>query len=161
MKKTILFLFFILLFVGITTKNNFGQDVKEQSDKKKFLTAVQFLEENPLDETAQETRKWALRYSQDIDNPFCEKLSFIFFAQEVRGEIMSQYLMKSAAFHLEQNGEKYDINDAQLAALTSALNVYEKILENDASAKYKKFDDLVILKNKNQLIKTVKSAKCK
>ena len=138
-----------------------AQTTRNSNDEEKFLDTVQFLEENPLDETAREIRKWALRYSQDIDNPFCEKLSSIFFAMEVRGEVMSQYLMKAAVFHLEQDGKKYDSNDAQLAALTSALIVYEKILEKEKSAKYKKFDELVKLKNKNQLMGAVKSAKCK
>lgn len=138
-----------------------SQNIEKQEEEARFIKAAQSLEDDPLGETAKETRKWALMYSQNVDYPFCDKLSTIFFAAEVRGEVMSQYLIKAGSYHLEQNGKKYNINNGQFAALASALTVYEKIIEKDSTAKYKQFDELIKFRNNNQLMKFVEYAKCK
>lgn len=160
MKKpqfTILAIFFIFFAIN----SNFAQDFENQEEKENFLNAVQTLEENPLDEKAKELRKWAMSYSERIDGPFCFKIASLFYAAEVRGEVIGQYIIKVEAFHLENNRKKYDKDLAQVAALKSALNVYQKVKQADSSATYSKFERLLKIKNEGRLDKFVKSAKCK
>lgn len=159
--KNLLFLLIFISVPGIANQPGFSQVSETPDEKKKFIETVQFLEENPLDKTAKEKRKWALPYAQNVDYPFCGKLSTLFLADEVRGEVLAQYLMKLAAFELENQGKDYDINKAQLAGLESALRVYEKIVEKEPSSKYERFDKLIKLKSKNQLMRVVEAAKCR
>ncbi|MCD9188529.1 MAG: hypothetical protein LUM44_19075 [Pyrinomonadaceae bacterium] len=154
-------LLFLLLLLSVTALFGNAQTNENRDEKQLFIEAVRFLEENPLGEKSVETRKWALKYSQGVDAPTCDQLLFLFFPKEVRGEVMSQYMMKVAAFELEQTGKKYNVNDAHVAGLESALKVYEKIIEKEPGAKYKKLDSLVQLKNKNQLGNFVKNSNCK
>lgn len=154
-------LLFLLILLTLTAQFNKAQTNENVDEKARFIEAVQFLEENPLGEKSIETRKWALKYSQDVDAPTCEKILFLFFPSEVRGEVMSQYMMKVAAFELAQSGKKYNVNDAHLAGLESALKVYEKIIAKESNAKYKTLDSLVQLRNKNQLGNFVKNSNCK
>ena len=154
-------LLFLLILFSITAQFSNAQTNENRSEKDVFIEAVQFLEENPLAEKSKETRKWALKYSQDIDYPTCDKILFLFSALEIKGEVMAQFMMKLASFELEKSGKKYNINDAQIAGLESALKVYEKLIEMDKSAKFTKLDSLVDLKNKNQLGAFVKNSNCK
>lgn len=157
MKKLLL----LIILAAITAQFVSGQSLQSQNEKDKFIAAVQSLEDAPVGETAKETRKWALEYSQEVKYPFCDEISFLFFAPEIRGEVMSQYLMKLAAFELENPGGKSEANAAQAAGLESALKVYEKIVKAVPKAKNRKLDSLVELRNKNQLMNFVKSANCK
>lgn len=157
MKKLLL----LIILAAITAQFVSGQSLQNQNEKDKFIAAVQSLEDAPVGETAKETRKWALEYSQEVKYPFCDEISFLFFAPEIRGEVMSQYLMKLAAFELENPGGKSEANAAQAAGLESALKVYEKIVKAVPKAKNRKLESLVELRNKNQLMNFVKSANCK
>lgn len=157
MKKLLL----LIILAAITAQFVSGQSLQSQNEKDKFIAAVQSLEDAPVGETAKETRKWALEYSQEVKYPFCDEISFLFFAPEIRGEVMSQYLMKLAAFELENPGGKSEANAAQAAGLESALKVYEKIVKAVPKAKNRKLDSLAELRNKNQLMNFVKSANCK
>ncbi|HEY0051742.1 MAG TPA: hypothetical protein VGB68_20760 [Pyrinomonadaceae bacterium] len=157
MKKLLL----LIILAAVTAQFVGGQSLENQNEKDKFIAAVQSLEDAPAGETAKETREWALEYSQQVKYPFCDEISFLFFAPEIRGEVMSQYLMKLAAFELENPGRKSEANAAQAAGLESALKVYEKIVKAVPKAKNRKLDSLVELRNKNQLMNFVKSANCK
>ncbi len=142
-----------------TNKNQTNTQVP--SDKEKFISTVQSLEENPFAETAKQNRSWALKYSEDIKYPTCDPILKLFLAKEVRGEVLTQFLIKLAAYELENSGKKYNTVDSHTVALASATNVYEKILKNNPSAKYGYFDALVDIKNKNQLAESLKDANCK
>lgn len=178
MKKILTLLFLIIIIFQISscqtneTQNNKSStnesqvaenknNNKVQGDNEKFIETVQFLEENPLDEKAKEKGRWALKYSENIKTPNCDTITKLFLTMEVRGEVITQFIIKKASFELENSEKKYDINDAQVAALESAAKVYEKIIKAEPSAKSERFDNLLDLKNKNQLADFVKDAKCK
>lgn len=148
---------FILLILSLITVKNISA---QENNKEKFLKAVVFLEENPLEEKAKETRKWAMPYSQEIDYPFCEKIAFLFMRTDVPGEVLSQYLIKLAAYDLENSEKNYDVNSAQKAGIESAIRVYEKILAKNPKSKSKTLDKFLLLRNRNVLDNFIKTAKC-
>ncbi|HMS39007.1 MAG TPA: hypothetical protein PKE69_02190 [Pyrinomonadaceae bacterium] len=149
---------------NLTNENQINKNqnnTQVPSDKERFISTVQSLEENPFAETAKQNRSWALKYSEDIKYPTCETIFKLFLAKDVRGEVLTQFLIKLAAYELENSGKKYNTIDSHTVALASATNVYEKILKNDPSAKYGYFDALVDIRNKNQLSESLKDANCK
>ena len=147
-----------MLFFAVAVQNGFGQESK--ADQQKFIETVNFLEQQPLDKDAKERRSWAMRYSDKVDTKMCEKILGLFMIPETGGEMMSQYLLKLAAFKLENPGKKADENAAQTAALESALKVYEITLKLGAQVKIKKFEQFIIIRNNGKLADAVKAAKC-
>ena len=156
MKKLTIFL--ALLIIALTAQDGFGQDSK--TNKEKFIEAVKFLEQQPLHKDAKELRSWAMKYAYDVDTKMCEKILGLFMIPEVGGEMMSQYLIAAAAFKLTNPDQAKDENTAQVAALESALKVYEITSAAGSQVKLKKFEQLKTIRNNGKLADAVKAAKC-
>lgn len=154
---------FILLLIALSTTISFGQKTKKQSNKEKFVQTVNFLEANPLDQKARDLRSWALKWSyntKEVTTVVCDNIFGIFLAKEVRGELLSQYLIKMTAYKLEDQKNRNDENAVQLAAMESVLKVYEKIIKDDPNSKVNVLDRILIVKDAGKLQDFIKNLEC-
>jgi hypothetical protein len=164
--RFILSLFFLLLLGTIA----FAQDEPKHApstaeERKRFLSLTRKLEQNPLDKSLYEEKKWAKKWLEDIPDinvnicaPILFGMDFIREQNKYTPQLSYQATFGSAAYIIEHPDKKGDTEAQFVAGVESALKSYSAIVKSDPQAKSKALDELLDKQKQGKLADFVHEA---
>ena len=165
MRKAVLlpFMLLSLSFVSLSA----AQDEPKRApstpqERQRFLTLTRKLEQNPLDKSLYDDKKWAkdwLRDIPDINVNICAPLMFgLQFIQEQNAytpQLSYQATFGSAAYIIEHPDKAGDTAAQFVAGVESALKAYSAIVKSDPQARSKALDNLLEKQKQGKLAEFV------
>ena len=138
MRKRLPFLIAALLLSSLAI----GQDQPKRGpstaeERTRFLTLTHKLEQNPLDKSLYDDKKWALQWIEDIPDitvtPCPTVFGPDFLASRYRygSNLLYQVVFGNAVFLIEHPDKKNDATAQYTAGVESALKAYKGILRAD------------------------------
>jgi len=164
--RFILSLFFLLLLGTIA----FAQDEPKHApstaeERKRFLSLTRKLEQNPLDKSLYEEKKWAKKWLEDIPDinvnicaPILFGMDFIREQNKYTPQLSYQATFGSAAYIIEHPDKAGDLDAQFIAGVESALKSYGSIVKSEPEAKSKALDSLLEKQKAGKLADFVRSA---
>lgn len=130
-------------------------------ERAKAVRLAHQLENAPLGETAQEDRKWLLRWIDevpDITVNICPTLlqPLLETNRNFAHEIWLQVMFSSAAFLIEHPDKTADDGAVYLAGVQGALKVYQNIQKVRPQAHWSFLDELIQKRDKGELERYVR-----
>lgn len=138
---------FFLLFVSLAPLGSLpGQNAPQNEPKRgpstaeerhRFVALTHKLEENPLDKSLYDDKKWALQWIEDIPDitvtpcPTVFGLDFLTSRYRYGSNLMYQVLFGNVVFLIEHPDRKNDTVAQYTAGVESALKAYKGILRAD------------------------------
>ena len=164
--------FCLLTAVALAIANTSAQDSRGPStveERKQAVQIARLLESDPFHEKAKDARRWFtiwLIQVPDISVSLCsDYLSPLYKSDKnYSSEITNQMMFSSVAFMIEHPDQDKDLVAINLAGLEGSLKTYEAILKAKPKAKSAFLDDLILKRDKGELIEYVRQigqTKCK
>ena len=148
----------------------FAQDEPKRApstaeERQRFLSLTRKLEQNPLDKSLYEEKKWAKKWLEDIPDinvnicaPILFGMDFIREQNKYTPQLSYQATFASAAYIIEHPDKKGDTEAQFVAGVESALKSYSAIVKSDPQAKSKALDDLLEKQKQGKLADFVHAA---
>jgi hypothetical protein len=164
--RFVLSLLFLLLFGTIA----FAQDEPKRApstaeERQRFLSLTRKLEQNPLDKSLYDEKKWAKKWLEDIPDinvnicaPILFGMDFIREQNKYTPQLSYQATFASAAYIIEHPDKKGDTETQFVAGVESALKSYSAIVKSDPQAKSKALDELLEKQKQGKLADFVHAA---
>jgi hypothetical protein len=168
MHKTVLFPFLLFSLLAVTL--SVAQDEPRKSpstaeERQRFLSLTRKLEQNPLDKSLYDDKKWAkdwLRDVPDINVSVCAPLmfgmQFVLEQNQYTPQLSYQATFGSAAYIIEHPDKAGDTAAQFVAGVESALKAYGAILKSDPQARSKALDNLLEKQKQGKLAEFVHDA---
>ncbi|HEX4604239.1 MAG TPA: hypothetical protein VH724_09615 [Candidatus Angelobacter sp.] len=160
---------FLLLLLALISAA-FAQDEPKRApstaeERQRFLSLTRKLEQNPLDKSLYEEKKWAKKWLEDVPDinvnicaPILFGVDFIKEQNRYTPQLSYQATFGSAVYIIEHPDKKGDIEAQFVAGVESALKSYSAIVKADAQAKSKALDDLLEKQKQGKLADFVRTA---
>jgi len=134
-------------------------------ERQRFLALTHKLEQNPLDKTLYQDKKWAKQWLEDIPDinvnicaPVLFGLDFIREQNKYTPQLSYQATFGAAAYIIEHPDKKGDTTAQYLAGVESALKAYSAIVKSEPDAKSKALDQLLEKQKQGKLADFVRDA---
>jgi ABC-type nitrate/sulfonate/bicarbonate transport system substrate-binding protein len=133
-------------------------------ERKRFLSLTRKLEQNPLDKSLYEDKKWAKQWLDDVPDinvNICPLLFGVEFMKEQNkyaAQLFYQATFGSAAYIIEHPDKAGDTAAQFVAGVESALKAYSAIVKSEPQAKSKALDDLLEKQKQGKLADFVHGA---
>jgi hypothetical protein len=168
MRKAVLFPF--LLFSLLAATLSVAQDEPKRApstaeERQRFLTLTRKLEQNPLDKSLYEDKKWAKDWLRDVPDinvnvcaPLMFGMQFVLEQNQYTPQLSYQATFGSAAYIIEHPDKAGDTAAQFVAGVESALKAYSAILKSDPQSRSKALDNLLEKQKQGKLAEFVHDA---
>ena len=148
----------------------FAQDEPKRApstaeERQRFLSLTRKLEQNPLDKSLYDEKKWAKKWLEDVPDinvnicaPLLFGVDFVREQNRYTPQLSYQATFGSAAYIIEHPDRKGDTEAQFVAGVESALKSYGAMVKNDPRAKSKALDDLLEKQKQGKLADFVHAA---
>jgi hypothetical protein len=165
MRKAVVFPFLLFSLLAVTL--SVAQDEPKRApstaeERKRFVTLTRKLEENPLDKSLYEDKKWAKDWLRDIPDinvnvcaPLMFGMQFVLEQYQYTPQLSYQATFGSAAYIIEHPDKAGDTAAQFVAGAESALKAYSSILKSDPQARSKALDSLLEKQKQGKLAEFV------
>ncbi|HWR16340.1 MAG TPA: hypothetical protein VN577_16045 [Terriglobales bacterium] len=122
------------------------------AERKKAVEYVRYLEKNPLAPDAKEKRNWVMAFFMDVPDiqiQLCDDASDPLIQQRNQNnanELLSQSMLSSGAFIIQNPKQAKDLLAVQKAGLLGRLKAYEAILKSNPNARWPHLDEMLKLR---------------
>jgi hypothetical protein len=159
-----------LLILFSLSALSFAQDEPKRApstaaERQRFLTLTHKLEQNPLDKSLYDDKKWAKQWLEDIPDINVNICAPVLFGEEFLKEqnkytpqLSYQATFGSAAYIIEHPDKAGDLDAQFIAGVESALKSYGSIVKSEPEAKSKALDSLLEKQKAGKLADFVRSA---
>ncbi|HYL92454.1 MAG TPA: hypothetical protein VEW69_04790 [Alphaproteobacteria bacterium] len=156
-----IFLACFLLSLGAAAQNKRGPSTPEE--RKRFLSLVQQLEKNPLDETLRPEVKWAFQWLDavpDITVDICPTPLEGLPAENYKytPQLFGLYVFAMGRFAIEHPDKAGDKDAVFLAGVETALKGYQEIVKDKSNARSTALDTLLQKQKDGKLKESVQNA---
>ena len=134
-------------------------------ERQRFLALTRKLEQNPLDKSLDEDKKWARQWLEDIPDiniticaPILFGADFLREQNKYTRPLSWQATLGEAAYVIEHPDKKSDATSQYIAGTESALKAYSAIVKSDPSAKSRALDDLLEKQKQGKLADFVRDS---
>jgi hypothetical protein len=173
MRKAVVFPFLLFSLLAVTL--SVAQDEPQQDEPKRapstaqerqrFLTLTRKLEQNPLDKSLYDDKKWAKDWLRDVPDinvnvcaPLMFGMQFVLEQNQYTPQLSYQATFGSAAYIIEHPDKAGDTAAQFVAGVESALKAYSAILKSDPQARSKALDNLLEKQKQGKLAEFVHDA---
>lgn len=136
-----------------------------KEERQRFLALTRKLEQNPLDKSLYEDKKWAKKWLEEIPDinvnicaPILFGMDFVKEQNKFTPQLSYQATFGSAAYIIEHPDKAGDTTSQFVAGVESALKAYSAILKNDPHASSKALNDLLEKQKQGKLADFVQAA---
>jgi hypothetical protein len=148
----------------------FAQDEPKRApstaeERQRFLSLTRKLEQNPLDKSLYDEKKWAKKWLEDIPDinvnicaPLLFGVDFVKEQNRYTPQLSYQATFGSAAYIIEHPDKKGDTEAQFVAGVESALKSYSAIVKGNPHAQSKALDDLLEKQKQGKLTDFVRAA---
>jgi hypothetical protein len=155
----------VLLCVASSAQDEAKRAPSTAEERQRFVALTHKLEQNPLDKSLYDDKKWAKQWLEDIPDvnvnicaPILFGLDFVKEQNKYTPQLSYQATFAEAVFIIEHPEKKSDTTAQYLAGVESALKAYTAILKSEPSAKSKALDDLLEKQKQGKLGDFVRDA---
>jgi hypothetical protein len=134
-------------------------------ERQRFLAVTRKLEQNPLDKSLYEDKKWARQWLEDIPDinvnicaPVLFGVDFLREQNKYTPQLSFQATFGEAAYIIEHPDKKGDTTSQYIAGAESALKAYSAIVKSDPTAKSRALDDLLEKQRQGKLADFVRDS---
>jgi hypothetical protein len=134
-------------------------------ERKRFLALTRKLEQNPLDKSLYEDKKWAKQWLEDIPDinvnicaPLLFGVQFVMEQNRYTPQLSYQATFGSAAYIIEHPDKAGDTAAQFVAGVESALKAYSAILKSEPEARSRALDNLLEKQKQGKLADFVHDA---
>lgn len=134
-------------------------------ERQRFLSLTRKLEQNPLDKSLYDDKKWAKQWLEDVPDinvnicaPLLFGVEFLKEQNKYTPQLSYQATFGSATYIIEHPDKAGDTAAQFVAGVESALKAYNSIVKSDPQAKSKALDDLLEKQKKGKLADFVHDA---
>ena len=134
-------------------------------ERQRFLSLTRKLEQNPLDKSLYEDKKWAKQWLEDVPDinvnicaPLLFGVDFVKEQNRYTPQLSYQATFGSAAYIIEHPDKAGDTAAQFVAGVESALKAYSAIVKSEPQAKSKALDDLLEKQKQGKLADFVHGA---
>jgi hypothetical protein len=157
----------ILFFLAVLTV---AQDEPKHApstpaERQRFLALTRKLEQNPLEKSLYDEKKWAKKWLEEIPDinvnicaPILFGIDFVAEQNKYTPQLSYQATFASAAYIIEHPDKAGDMDAQFLAGVESALKSYSAIVKSDPQAKSKALDALLEKQKQGKLADFVRTA---
>jgi hypothetical protein len=168
MRKAVLFPFLLFSLLAVTL--SVAQDEPKRAastaeERQRFLALTRKLEQNPLDKSLYEDKKWAKDWLRDVPDinvnvcaPLMFGMQFVLEQNQYTPQLSYQATFGSAAYIIEHPDKAGDTAAQFVAGVESALKAYSAILKSDPQARSKALDSLLEKQKQGKLADFVHDA---
>lgn len=161
----ILFSLAILTFAQDAPKDEPKHPPSTKEERQRFLNLTRKLEQQPLDKSLYDEKKWAKKWLEDIPDinvnicaPILFGVDFLTEQNKYTPQLSYQATFGSAAYIIEHPDKAGDLDAQFLAGVESALKSYSAILKSEPQAKSKALDALLEKQKQGKLADFVRTA---
>jgi hypothetical protein len=158
-------LFLLLPLVAAFAQNEPKHPPSTAEERKRFLSITRKLEQNPLDKSLYEDKKWAKKWLEEIPDinvnicaPLLFGVKFVMEQNKYTPQLSYQATFGSASYIIEHPDKAGDLPAQFVAGVESALKAYAAIVKADPEAKSKALDDLLEKQKQGKLADFVHDA---
>jgi hypothetical protein len=158
---------FIVLFMSalLAAQDEPKRAPSTAEERQRFLALTRKLEQNPLDKTLYEDKKWARQWLEDIPDINVNICAPVLFGEDFlreqnkyTGQLSYQATFGEAAYIIEHPDKKDDTISQYIAGTESALKAYSAIVKSDPTAKSRALDDLLEKQKQGKLADFVRDS---
>ena len=165
MRKAVLFPFLLFSLLAVTL--SVAQDEPKRApstaeERQRFLALTRKLEQNPLDKSLYDDKKWAKDWLRDVPDinvnvcaPLMFGMQFVLEQNQYTPQLSYQATFGSAAYIIEHPDKAGDTAAQFVAGVESALKAYSAILKSDPQARSKALDSLLEKQKQGKLVEFV------
>jgi len=168
MRKAILFSFLLFSLLAVTLAAAQDEPKRAPStaeERQRFLALTRKLEQNPLDKSLYDDKKWAKDWLRDVPDinvnvcaPLMFGMQFVLEQNQYTPQLSYQATFGSAAYIIEHPDKAADTAAQFVAGVESALKAYSAILKSDPQARSKALDSLLEKQKQGKLAEFVHDA---
>jgi len=155
----------ILLCSIAIAQNEPKRSPSTAEERQRFLSLTRKLEQNPLDKSLYEDKKWAKQWLEDVPDinvnicaPLLFGAQFLMEQNKYTPQLSYQATFGSAAFIIEHPDRAGDTAAQFVAGVESALKAYSAIVKSEPQAKSKALDELLEKQKQGKLVDFVHGA---
>jgi hypothetical protein len=146
----LIFLILLSSFILSFAQNEPKRAPSTAEERQRFLSLTRKLEQNPLDKSLYDDKKWAKRWLEDVPDinvnicaPLLFGVEFLKEQNKYTPQLSYQATFGSATYIIEHPDKAGDTAAQFVAGVESALKAYSAIVKSDPQAKSKALDDLL------------------
>lgn len=159
-------LFLVMALVASAAAQNEPKRAPSTAEERqRFLSLTRKLEQNPLDKSLYEDKKWAKQWLEDVPDinvnicaPLLFGVDFVKEQNRYTPQLSYQATFGSAAYIIEHPDKAGDTAAQFVAGVESALKAYSAIVKSEPQAKSKALDDLLEKQKQGKLADFVHAA---
>jgi hypothetical protein len=155
----------ILLSAPLFAQNEPKRAPSTAEERQRFVALTHKLEQEPLDKSLYEEKKWAKQWLEDIPDvnvticaPFLFGVNFVREENKYVRQLSYQATFGEAVYIIEHPDKKGDTTAQYIAGVESALKAYSAIVKSDPVARSKALDDLLEKQKQGKLADFVRDA---
>lgn len=155
----------ILLCVVSFSQDEPKRNPSTPQERQRFAALTHKLEQDPLDKSLYEEKKWAIQWLQDVPDinvnicaPVLFGTDFLREQNKYTPQLSYQATFGEAVYIIEHPDKAADTTAQYIAGVESALKAYSAIVKSDPSAKSKALDDLLEKQKQGKLAAFVTDA---
>lgn len=160
----LLILFFLPIFSAYC-QDEPKRNPSTPQERQRFAALTHKLEQDPLDKSLYEEKKWAIQWLQDVPDvnvnicaPVLFGTDFLREQNKYTPQLSYQATFGEAVYIIEHPDKAADTTAQYIAGVESALKAYSAIVKSDPSAKSKALDDLLEKQKQGKLAAFVTDA---
>jgi hypothetical protein len=164
-----LFLLLTLALLALTAvaaaQNEPKRAPSTAEERQRFLSLTRKLEQNPLDKSLYEDKKWAKQWLEDVPDinvnicaPLLFGVDFVKEQNKYTPQLSYQATFGSAAYIIEHQDKAGDTAAQFVAGVESALKAYSAIVKSEPQAKSRALDNLLEKQKQGKLADFVHAA---
>jgi hypothetical protein len=134
-------------------------------ERQRFVSLTRKLEQNPLDKSLYEDKKWAKQWLEDVPDinvnicaPLLFGMQFVLEQNQYTPQLSYQATFGSAAYIIEHPDKAGDTAAQFVAGVESALKAYSAIVKSDPQARSRALDSLLETQKQGKLAEFVHDA---